>query len=84
MVRYKRISEFFFTDTLFATSKTGKSTRDNTCAQIFVTDKGFIYLVCMNSKKYMPKSLEQFFKEIGAPFAIITDHSKEQTSHEVK
>ena len=70
MVRYKRIRGFFFTDTFFATSKAGKSTRGNTCAQIFVTDKGFIYLVSMKYKKDMPKALKQFCKEIGAPGAI--------------
>ena len=47
MLRYKRINEYFFMDTFFATSKGGKSTRGHTCVQVFVTDKGFIYVVPM-------------------------------------
>ena len=34
-------------DTLFATSKADKSSQGNTCAQLFVTDKGFVYIVPM-------------------------------------
>jgi hypothetical protein len=50
MLRYKRISEYFFMDTFFSTKKVGKSTRKNTCCQLFVTDKGFVYVVPMKSK----------------------------------
>jgi hypothetical protein len=50
MLRYKRISEYFFMDTFFATKKAGKSTRNNTCCQLFVTDKGFVYVVPLKSK----------------------------------
>jgi hypothetical protein len=39
MLRYKRINSQFFTDTFFVTEK-GKSTCGNTCAQLFVSDKG--------------------------------------------
>ena len=46
-LRYKHLKEHFYMDTLFATSKGGKSSRGNTCAQLFVTDKGFVYLVPM-------------------------------------
>jgi hypothetical protein len=45
MLRYKRIHEYFFMDTFFATKKAGKSSRQNTCCQLFVTDKGFVYVV---------------------------------------
>ena len=50
MLRYKRISEYFFMDTFFATKKAGKSSRGHTCCQLFVTDKGFVYVVPMTSK----------------------------------
>jgi hypothetical protein len=50
MLRYKRISEYFFMDTFFATKKAGKSSRGHTCCQLFVTDKGFVYAVPMKSK----------------------------------
>jgi hypothetical protein len=50
MLRYKRIHEYFFMDTFFATKKAGKSSRGHSCCQLFVTDKGFVYVVPMKSK----------------------------------
>jgi hypothetical protein len=80
MLRYKRISEYFFMDTFFATKKAGKSTRRNTCCQLFVTDKGFVYVVPLKSKSNVLDAVKQFAKEIGAPDALIFDMSGEQTS----
>ena len=51
MLRYKRIKDFFFMDTFFATKKGGQSSRGHTCCQLFVTDKGFIYVVPMKRKE---------------------------------
>ena len=84
MLRYKRIGTYFFMDTFFATSKVQKSKRGNTCCQLFVTDKGFVYVVPMKSKRELPQALKQFAKEIGAPDAIICDMSGEQTSTAVR
>ena len=83
-LRYKRIKEFFFMDTFFATKKAKKSSRGNTCVQLFVTDKGFVYVVPMKSKADVLKAVKQFAKEIGAPDAIICDHSGEQSSHALR
>ena len=47
MLRYRRIQQYFFMDTFFVTKKGGTSSRGNTCCQLFVTDKGFIYVVPM-------------------------------------
>ena len=47
MLWYRRIEDHFFMDTLFATKKGGKSSRGNTCCQLFVTDKGFLHVVPM-------------------------------------
>jgi hypothetical protein len=83
MLRYKRINEHFFMDTFFATKnakKGGKSSRGYTCCQLFVTDKGFVYVVPMMSKSEVLQAVKQFAKEIGAPEAIISDPSEEQTS----
>ena len=55
MLRYKHLNEHFFMDMLFATSKAKKSLHGHTCAQLFVTDKGFVYIVPM-------KSENQFFR----------------------
>ena len=47
MLRYKRIKDYFYMDTFFATKKGGKSSRGHSCCQLFVTDKGFVYVVPM-------------------------------------
>ena len=88
MLRYKRLKDFFFMDTFFVTRNTsgkkkGRRTtpeRGHTCYQLFVTDKGSIYVVLMKSKKEVPQAVKQFYKEIGAPDAITCDVSKERTS----
>ena len=51
MLRYKRIKDFFFMDTFFASKKGGQSSRGHTCCQRFVTDKRFIYVVPMKRKQ---------------------------------
>src|SRR5210317_1924766 len=84
MLLYRRINQFFYMDTFFATLKGGKSSWGNTCCQIFVTDKGFVYTVPMRSKKDVLLAVKQFAKEIGAPDAIICDASGEQTSLDLK
>lgn len=69
---------------VFATSKARKSTRGNTCCQLFVSDKGFLYSVPMPSKRFVLQALKQFTKVIGAPEAIICDHSGEQATNALK
>ena len=56
------------------------SERGPTCCHLFVTYKGFIYVVLMKSKKEVPQSVKQFAKEIGAPDAIICDTAGGKTS----
>ena len=80
MLRYKRIKEYFFMDTFFATKKAGKSSRGHTCCQLFVTDKGFVYVVPMRTKSEVLQAVKQFAKEIGAPEALICDAAREQKS----
>ncbi len=84
MLRYRQLGQYFFMDTFFATKKGGKSSRGNTCCQLFVTDKGYIYMVPMRSKADVLLAIKQFAKEIGAPDAIVCDASKEQTKTELK
>ena len=71
-------------DTFFATSKAGKSSRGNTCCQLFVMDKGFVYVVPMKSKLEVLQAVKLFAKEIGAPDAIISDAAREQKSQELQ
>ena len=70
MLRYKRIKDFFVMDTFFATKKGGQSSRGHTCCQLFVTDKGFIYVVPMKKKSEVLLAIKQFAKEIGAPDSL--------------
>ena len=65
-------------DTFFATRKGGRSTRGNMCCQLFVTDKGFLYVVPMRSKSDVLLVVKQFMKEVGAPDALISDGAGEQ------
>ena len=71
-------------DTFFATKKGGRSSQGHTCCQLFVTDKGFLYVVPMRRKSEVLQALKQFAKEIGAPTSIIADMSGEQMSHDVQ
>ena len=84
MLRYRRINQHFFMDTFFATKEAGKSSRGYTMCQLFVTDKGFVYVVLMKSKSEVIHAMKAFAKEVGAPDAIIHDASGEQTSTEMK
>ena len=47
MLRYKRINSFFVMDTFFATKKAGQFSHGNSCCQLFVPDKDFVYVVPM-------------------------------------
>ena len=71
-------------DTFFATKKGGQSSRGHTSCQLFVTDKGFIYVVPMKKKSEVLLAIKQFAKEIGAPDSFVADMSGEQMSSEVK
>ena len=71
-------------DTLFATSKANKSSRGHTCAQLFVTDKGFVYVVPMQKENQVFHAVKQFAKVIGAPDAIICDAAKVHKSEAVR
>ena len=71
-------------DTFFATKKGGQSSRGHTCCQLFVTDKGFIYVVPMKKKSEVLLAIKQFAMEIGAPDSFVADMSGEQMSSEVK
>ena len=71
-------------DTFFATRKGGTSSREHICCQLFVTDKGFVYVVPMKKRSEVLLAVKQFAKEIGAPEAIISDAAREQKSQELR
>ena len=49
-------------DTFFATKKAGKSSRGHSCCQLFVTNRGFIYVVLVKSKAEVLQAVKQFAK----------------------
>jgi hypothetical protein len=63
-------------DTFFAMKKSRKSSRGHSCMQLFVTNKGFVYVVPVTAKDDVPKAIKLFAKEIGAPDAIICDAAR--------
>ena len=81
MLHYKWIQEYIFMGTFFANNKPRKSSRGNTSCQIFLTNKGFIYVVPTKFKSKVLQAVKQFTKEIEAPEAIILDISGDLTSN---
>ena len=51
--------------------------------QIFVSDKGHVFIAAMKSVSEFPKTLNMFAKEVGVPEAIIADSHKCHKSKEV-
>ena len=80
MLRNKRIKDFFLMDTFFETKKGGQSSRGHTCCQLFVTDKGFIYVDLIKRKSEVFLAMKQFAKEIGATDPFVADMSGEPMS----
>ena len=71
-------------DKFFANKKVGKSSRNNTCCQLFVDDKGFVYVVPIKSNSKVLQAVKKFPKDTAAPEEIICDMSGEQTSKSLK
>lgn len=90
MLRYPRINEYFFMDVFFATTMNkrqkgdGTSKRGNTCMALFISDKGFIYVVAMKDKSETHIAIREFTKAVGVPDALIVDPAGENTSSKVK
>ena len=51
--------------------------------QIFVSDKGYVFIAAMKSFIEFPKVLKMFAKEVGVPEAIISYSQKCHKSKEV-
>ncbi len=83
MVRYRQLNSTFFTDTMYVTAKV-KSTRGNTCAQLFVLDKALLVGYPMHDTKSYLNSLKLFAKEVGAPRTLVCDAHPTQTKREVR
>ena len=75
MLRYKRINYVFFTDTMFAQPK-AKSLRQNTCCQVFVSDKGYVAVYPMRSQSEFQTAVHWSCKEIVVSVELIVDGHK--------
>eukprot|EP00957_Ditylum_brightwellii_P189843 14452875-Ditylum_brightwellii.AAC.1 len=71
-------------DTFFATKKAGKSSRGNSCCQLFVTDKGFVHAIAMKTRSDVMQAIKKFATVVGALDAIICDAAREQKSDNLK
>ena len=83
MLRYRRVKAVTFTDTLL-TSKRCVSFRGFTCAQIFATEFGYIFVSPMKKRQEMAKAVKLFFKTIGVPPKLVADKAREQILGETK
>ena len=77
MLRYRRLKSTFYTDTILASVK---STRRNTCAQLFVSDKGFGAVYPMRAQSEFNKSLHWFCKQVGVASTLIMDGHRAQVN----
>ena len=71
-------------DAFFATKKATKSTRGNTCCQLFVTDKSFVHIEPLRKRSNLTYALNSFEKDVRVPEALIVDCAPEENSAEVK
>ena len=60
MLRHDWLDTHFFMDEFFATKKSVKSTRDNKCCQLFVTDKSFVHVETLRKRSYLICALKVF------------------------
>ena len=65
---------------LFVTSKAKKTTRGNTRARLFVTDKGFIYVEPMPKEADMMLAIKQLSKAVRVYDALICDAARSHKS----
>ena len=64
----------FYSDTFFSGTK---STRGNTCIQLFVNKGGFVKCYPMTDKSQAYSGLRRFLHEVGIPSTLMTDNALE-------
>ena len=78
----RRIDEPVATDTFFSSVK---ALDGETCAQLYCGKYSFHTKVYgMKTESQMPDTLGDYIREIGAPYALISDNAKSETSEAVK
>ena len=83
-LKYKRLTETYCTDTLFASVK---SLEGYTCAQLFVgKESKYTKVYGMRTESQGCDTLQDFIRDVGSPYNIHNNNSKMQTSkvwHEI-
>ena len=74
-LRYRRIQQELYTDTMFASNK---SSRGNTCAQIFCARNGWCRAYPLRTKGDAHHALSTLFRNEGVPPTLIMDGANEQ------
>ena len=64
-------------------SKSMQSLSHNTCCQLFVTDKGYVFVWPLEKESDVLLCLKIFDKDIGVPEALFIDGAKAESSSEV-
>ena len=82
MLRYKRLNSVFYSDTLMVLKT--KSTRQNICCQLFVSDKGYVAVYPMRAQSEFNDALHCFCKEVGVPRSLIMDGRSAQINLQTK
>lgn len=82
-LRYRRLKSIFFMDTLII-GQNCHSVRGYKFVQVFVSDRGFVYLYLMESLTEIPNALKMFSKEVGCPETLVADHHKNHKDRLVK
>ena len=84
MIRYRHLDCVMFSDTMFASSRVGKSIRNFTCCQVFATDFGWSVAYNMDFERNMHLAYKKLFKEVGVPTKMIVDGARSQTMGELR
>ena len=84
MIRYKHLDCVLFSDTMFASIKVGKSERNYTCCQVFLSDFGWTMAYNMEFERDIHHAYKRLFKEVGVPRKMIVDGARAQKMGEAR
>ena len=76
MLRYRHLAVSMFSDTMFTSQQVGKSIRNNACAQIFVTDFGWVCVYLMEFERDMGNTFRLLFKDFCVRDKMIMNGAK--------
>jgi hypothetical protein len=74
-LQYRHLPDDMFTDTMFSKVK---SNHGNTCAQVFLTTKGWTHVYPMKKKSKAHEALSLKHQQEGVPNVMVMDGLKEQ------